>query len=73
MTQGTPAPEESRKRAYPNYIRYYLKQQGYSIQELSQRTGISRRSLTDYLGGTRAVPRVNLKKIARVLRCSIHE
>jgi tetratricopeptide (TPR) repeat protein len=73
MTQGTPAPEESRKIAYPNYIRYYLKQQGYSIQELSQRTGISRRSLTDYLGGSRAVPRVNLKKIARVLRCSIHE
>ena len=73
MTQGTPGQEESRKIAYPNYIRYYLKQQGYSIQEVSERTGISRRSLTDYLGGTRAVPRANLKKIARVLRCSIHE
>src|SRR5438067_3213619 len=71
MTQEAPAEEQG--KPYPNYIRYYLKQQGYSIQELADRTGISRRSLTDYLGGVRAVPRTNLKKIARVLRCSIHE
>lgn len=72
MEEHTGMPGET-KRRYPNYIRYYLKQQGYTARELAERTGISRRSLTDYLGGVRPVPRASLKKIARTLRCSIQE
>lgn len=58
---------------YPNDLRYCIRQQGYTIQEVAERTDIPRRTLSDYLTGSRPIPRAYLKKLARVLHCSIHE
>lgn len=60
-------------KAYPNYIRYYCKQQGYTLQDLAEKIGLPRRTLTDYVTGVRPVPRTWLTKIARTLGCSIKE
>ncbi len=60
-------------KPYPNYIRHYIKQQGYTIQEVANKVGIPRRTLTDYICGIRPVPRDNLKKLARMLACSIKD
>jgi transcriptional regulator with XRE-family HTH domain len=64
---------ERKRPRYPNDLRYCIKQQGYTIQDVAARTGIPRRTLSDYLTGSRPIPRAYLKKLARVLRCSIHE
>ncbi len=65
--------KQQSSQPYPNYIRYYCKQQGYTIQALADKIGISRRTLTDYVTGIRPVPRSWQMKIARALRCSIKE
>jgi transcriptional regulator with XRE-family HTH domain/tetratricopeptide (TPR) repeat protein len=70
MTSQAPKPE---RQAYPNDLRYCIKQQGYTIKEVADRAGIAQRTMSDYLTGDRPIPREPLKKIARVLRCSIHE
>src|SRR5579863_3182213 len=64
---------ETGKPGYPNDLRFCIRQQGYTIQEVAARTGIPRRTLSDYLAGSRPIPRAFLKKLARVLHCSIHE
>jgi len=58
---------------YPNYIKEHIKQRGYTIQEVANKVDIPRRTITDYVTGKRPVPRENLKKLARYLRCSVNE
>lgn len=65
--------DRKRTHVYPNYIRYYCKQQGYTLQNLAEKIGLPRRTLTDYVTGVRPVPRTCLTKIARTLSCSIKD
>jgi transcriptional regulator with XRE-family HTH domain/tetratricopeptide (TPR) repeat protein len=65
--------ENEDTQRYPNDLRYCIKQQGYTIKEVADRAGIAQRTMSDYLTGERPIPREPLKKIARILRCSIHE
>ncbi|MBV8694816.1 MAG: helix-turn-helix transcriptional regulator [Ktedonobacteraceae bacterium] len=67
MTEG------SEECPYPNHIRYYIRRQGYSIQEAARKIGIPRRTFTDYVIGVRPMPREGLKRLARLLKCSVSD
>ena len=51
-------------KAYPNNVRYCIKRQGYTIQEVADEIDIPRRTLTHYLSGKAPIPRQCLEKIA---------
>ena len=65
--------KQQHQQSYPNYIRYYCKQRGYSIQGLAEKIGLPRRTMTDYVTGVRPVPRHWLVKIARALSCPMKD
>lgn len=58
---------------YPNNIGYCIKKYGFTNTELADEVGITRRTLSNYIAGTRSVPRGCLEKIAATLGCSIEE
>ena len=64
---------QAKDTPYPNYIKEHIKQRGYTIREVADKVGIPRRTLSDYVTGKRPVPRENLKKLARYLKCSLNE
>ncbi len=65
--------KQQHQQSYPNYIRYYCKQRGYSIQGLAEKIGLPRRTMTDYVTGVRPVPRHWLVKMARALSCPMKD
>lgn len=58
---------------YPNNIGYCIRKYGFTNTELADEIGITRRTLSNYIAGTRSVPRDCLDKIATTLGCSIEE
>jgi tetratricopeptide (TPR) repeat protein/transcriptional regulator with XRE-family HTH domain len=60
-------------QAYPNHVRYCIKHQGYTIQEVADEIGTPRRTLTHYLSGKVPIPRQCLEKIAQTIGCEIEE
>ena len=51
-------------KPYPNSVKECIKRQGYTLQEVADEIGISRRTLTSYVSGHVAIPRTYLEKIA---------
>ena len=51
-------------KLYPNSVKECIKRQGYTLQEVADEVGISRRTLTSYVSGHVAIPRTYLEKIA---------
>src|SRR3989442_183067 len=58
---------------YPNHIKRCIKRQGYTLQEVADEVGISRRTLTSYVTGEVPTPRNSLEKIASTIGCDIDE
>ena len=56
---------------YPNNVKRCIKQQGYTLQEVADLIGISRRTLTNYVAGLVPIPKRYLEKIADVIGCDI--
>ncbi len=50
-------------KLYPNSVKECIKRQGYTLQEVADEIGISRRTLTSYVSGQVAIPRTYLEKI----------
>lgn len=71
--EGLQMSEQQQQRLYPNHIRYFCKQQGYTLQALAEKINVPRRTLSDYVAGIRPIPRARLVKIARTLGCSVRE
>lgn len=65
--------DTSTPKRYPNNIRYCIKRQGYTIQEVSDEIGLARRTLTKYISGELPAPRNSLQKIAYTIGCDIEE
>src|SRR5437764_8292581 len=61
------------KNPYPNHIKQCIKRQGYTLQEVADEVGISRRTLTSYVTGEVPTPRRCLEKIASTIGCDIDE
>lgn len=61
------------KRPYPNNVRQCIKRQGYTLQEVADEIGISRRTLTSYVSGNVPIPRNYLEKIASTIGCDVEE
>src|SRR5579863_3077195 len=68
-----PPKDMERVKPYHNNVRKYIKQQGYTIQEVADEIGISRRTLTNYVTGTSPIPRTYLEKIAYTIGCDVEE
>ena len=62
-----------RVKPYHNNVRKYIKQHGYTIQEVADEIGISRRTLTNYVTGISPIPRAYLEKIASTIGCDVEE
>ena len=60
-------------KPYPNSVKECIKRQGYTLQEVADEIGISRRTLTSYVSGHVAVPRTYLEKIAHTIGCDVEE
>jgi transcriptional regulator with XRE-family HTH domain len=58
---------------YPNHIKQCIKRQGYTLHEVADEVGISRRTLTSYVTGEVPTPRNYLEKIAYAIGCDIDE
>src|SRR5438045_721621 len=58
---------------YPNHIKRCIKRQGYTLQEVADEVGISRRTLTSYVTGEVPTPRNCLEKIAYTIGCDLDE
>jgi transcriptional regulator with XRE-family HTH domain len=56
-----------------NKITLLIKQRGYSLKEIAQGVGVSRRTLSNYLAGRRSMPHEVLEGIATLLGCSTFE
>ena len=67
-----PKDTESTK-LYPNSVKECIKRQGYTLQEVADEIGISRRTLTSYVSGQVPIPRTYLEKIASTIGCTIEE
>src|SRR6266566_172806 len=67
-----PKDTESTK-LYPNSVKRCIKRQGYTLQEVADEVGISRRTLTSYVTGEVPTPRTYLEKIASTIGCDIDE
>jgi transcriptional regulator with XRE-family HTH domain len=55
---------------YPNCLKACIRGLGYTIQEIAEETGISRRTLSSYCAGRVPIPQKALHTIAQVLGCS---
>lgn len=62
--------EEYRKR-FSDELRYQMRIAGISRNELADKTGISRTTVSKYLSGTATPSTFNLIKIANVLGCPV--
>lgn len=71
--QDNPITMAQRTVKYPNNIGYCIKKYGFTNTELADEIGITRRTLSNYIAGTRAIPRDCLEKIVATLGCSIEE
>ena len=60
-------------KPYPNSVKECIKRQGYTLQEVADEIGISRRTLTSYVSGQVPIPRTYLEKIASTIGCTIEE
>jgi len=60
-------------KPYPNSVKDCIKRQGYTLQEVADEIGISRRTLTSYVSGQVAIPRIYLEKIAYTIGCDVEE
>src|SRR5437763_12061854 len=60
-------------KLYPNSVKQCIKRQGYTLQEVADEVGISRRTLTSYVTGEVPTPRNCLEKIASTIGCDIDE
>src|SRR5256886_17565599 len=60
-------------KLYPNSVKECIKRQGYTLQEVADEVGISRRTLTSYVTGEVPTPRNYLEKIAYTIGCDIDE
>ena len=58
-------------KRYPNTIGWWIKQQGYTQEEVADAVGIARRTLSNYIAGRRVTPRHSLEKIAQTIGCDI--
>jgi transcriptional regulator with XRE-family HTH domain len=58
---------------YSNQIGWWIKKQGYTQEEVADAIGIARRTLSNYIAGTRVVPRSYLEKIAATLGCDLED
>src|SRR6266566_2790447 len=67
-----PKDTESTK-LYPNSVKRCIKRQGYTLQEVADEVGISRRTLTSYVTGEVPTPRTYLEKIAYTIGCDTDE
>ena len=67
-----PKDTESAK-PYPNSVKECIKRQGYTLQEVADEIGISRRTLTSYVSGHVAIPRTYLEKIASTIDCNVED
>ncbi len=56
---------------YPNTLKPSIKLLGYTLQEVADEVGISRRTLTEYCAGRNPVPRRVVLDIAGVLGYSV--
>ncbi len=65
--------KKAEESPYPNRVKDVIKQKGYTIQEVADAVSIPHRTLTDYTTCRRPVPRESLRKLARYLKCPIHE
>lgn len=61
------------QKRYSNNIRYCIKRQGYTIQEVANEIGLARRTLTKYISGELPTPRTYLQKIAYTIGCDVEE
>lgn len=59
----------SRSSPVETSIGYWIKKQGYTIQEVANEVGISRRTLSNYIAGVRMPPRNVLQRIATIIGC----
>ena len=60
-------------KPYPNSVKECIKRHGYTLQEVADEIGISRRTLTSYVSGQVAIPRSYLEKIAYTIGCDVEE
>ena len=60
-------------KPYPNSVKECIKRQGYTLQEVADEIGISRRTLTSYVSGHVAIPRTYLEKIASTIGCDVED
>src|SRR5947209_3367358 len=60
-------------KPYPNSVKDCIKRQGYTLQEVADEIGISRRTVTSYVSGQVAIPRIYLEKIAYTIGCDVEE
>lgn len=60
-------------KLYPNNVKECIKRQGYTLQEVANEIGISRRTLTSYVSGKVPFPRHYLEKVADLIKCNIAE
>lgn len=60
-------------KLYPNNVKECIKRQGYTLQEVADEIGISRRTLTSYVSGNAPIPRNYLEKIAYTIACDVEE
>jgi tetratricopeptide (TPR) repeat protein len=58
---------------FPNNLRAYIKQSGYTIQEIAREADIPLRTLFDYCAGKTAIPRKRLETLADLLAYPIEQ
>src|SRR5260370_2465591 len=59
--------------SYPNALRAWLKQAGYSFREVSRETAIPESTLYDWAAGNRPIPHRERQVLARLLGCEEHD
>ena len=60
-------------KPYPNSVKECIKRQGYTLREVADEIGVSRRTLTSYVSGHVAIPRTYLEKIASTIGCDVED
>jgi len=60
-------------KPYPNNVKACIKRQGYTLQEVADEIGISRRTLTSYVSGSVPIPKNYLEKIAYTIACDVED
>ena len=57
--------------AYPNQVKQVIKRLGYTLGEVAQEVGVSRRTLSSYCAGVVPIPHRTLDAMAALLGCSV--